>query len=630
MTAVNKIDSNFTGLRFAVEASAGVLPANPVWLVAEPNSYDKFGGSVKTVARNPINEGRQRKKGVVVDVEAEAGYEMDLTSDNSPVLMESFMFAQARRNAELAAPTVTAAGSIYAPASGGAAYYAGNLMFAKAFTKDANNGLRVVTGTPTGTSVAATGSVLENEGGSAGIISRVGHEFGSGVATIDVSGTLPKLMVSGIVAASSVYTTVDNFTNGETVTIDANVYTFQTVLTNVAGNVKIGATQAASLVNLQNAINRDGTGAAGTDFAALCVAHPTVTAVAAATTLTVTAIVAGTPGNAIVTSDTSGDASWTGATLSGGLSRSLLDLGLSIGSWVCLGDDGTNQSFVNPENNGLKRVKLVENSAITFDKSTIAMVTDAGTGKTIRLISGRIIKNEIGTDIVRTTLQFERILGAPDDASTDQQAEYVIGCVADTLDVVIKTADKVTMKLGFMARDQETRTAAEGLKDGERPAAVESDAFNSSSHVARLSLALVDEASEAPTDLFAFLLDCELSIKNNVKANKAIKYLGSFDNSAGNFDVDAKMTAYFATVEAIRSVRENSDVTLDMTFAQDNKGITFDLPLVTIATDGADVKQDEAIMLPITSAAAAGGKLDPNMNHTLLIQYWDYLPTLAA
>ncbi len=628
MTAVSKIDSNFTGLRFAVEQSAGVLPASPVWLPAEPNSYDKFGGQLKTLARNPINDGRQRKKGVVVDLDASAGFEMDLTNENSQVLMESFMFAQARTNNELSVSNVDATSGDYQPASGGDDYYAGNLLFAKNFSNVANNGLAKVA-SATSTSVQ-TDATTADENGASGIISRVGHQFGSGVATIDVSGDLPKLVVSGIVAAAQTLTCTINMLNAETVTIGSKTYTIQDTLTNVDGNVKKGASLAATLTNLQNAINRNGVGTPGTDFATATVAHTQVTAVAGATTLVVTAIIAGTPGNSIATTETGADAVWGAATLTGGTGRSLLDFDLLPGFWICIGGDGTGESFANAQNNGLKRIRYQDNTSFTFDKSTLGMVVDSGTSKTIRIFFGRVIKNEVGADIVRQTVQFERTLGAPDDSSTDQQAEYITGCVADQLSFSMKTADKITMKLNFMSRDQETRTAAEGLKDGERPTALDSDAFNSTSHVARLSLNAIDPASANPADLFAYLLDMDLTINNNVKANKAIAVLGAFDNSAGQFEVDAKMTAYFASVEAIQTVRDNADVTLDLTFAQGNKGITIDMPLVTLATEGADVKQDEAIQLPITSAAASGSKLDTELNHTLLIQYWDYIPDLAA
>jgi hypothetical protein len=628
MTVVNKIDSNFTGLRFAVESNqVGVLPANPVWYPVEPNSYTKFGGTLKTKARNPINDGRQRKKGVIVDFDALAEYEMDLTEDNTQIMMSSFLFANPRTKVELPVGAVSAAG--YAPVAGGAAYFAGNLLYAKGFSLGANNGLSKVTGTPTGVQVPTTAAlVTENSVG--GVISRVGHEFAASVATIDVSGLLPKLVISGVAAASQALTTTGVFTNGETITVGGKTYTLQTVLTNVDGNVKIAGSTALTLTNIANAITLNGLGVPGTDFALAMTDNPLVSATATSTVLTATADVAGTPGNTIGSTTTTANATWGAATLVGGTGRSFLDFGIIPGEYVCIGDDGVGQSFANQSNNGLKRVRALTDNSLTFDKSTLLMVTDAGTGKTIRVIMGRVIKNEVGANIHRQTLQFERTLGAPDDSSSAVQAEYITGCVANTFDLSIKTADKLNLKLGFMARDQETVTAVQGLKVGTRPVLQESDAYNSSSHVARLSLAAIDPTTATPTDLFAFLLDLDLSIKNNVKANKAVKFLGSFDNSAGIFEVDAKMTAYFATVDAIREVRQNGDVTLDITFAQANKGLTFDLPLVTLASDGANVKQDTAIEIPVTSTAATGSKLDINLNHTLLVQYWDYIPTLAA
>lgn len=628
MTAVNKIDSNATGLRFAIENADGTLPALPVWYPLEPNAYDKFGGVLKTVARNPINDSRQRKKGVVVDLDANAGFEMDVTSDNTVRLMQSFLFAQARTKLELSAQAVGASGDDYQPLAGGAAYFANNLLFAKGYTNAENNGLKKVTGSPSATSVPTTAALVD-ENSADGVISRVGHEFASGVCSIDVSGALPKLVVSGIVAASQTLT-ASAIANADTVTIGSRTYTFQDTLTNVDGNVKRTGTLAADLINLRNAINLNSVGVVGVDFAAATTRNVQVTATATGTTLVATAIVAGTPGNSIATTEVGANTAWGAATLAGGTGRSLLDFGLIPGEWMNIGDDGAGTFLVNAQNNGLKRIRRITNSDVTFDKSTVAMVTDAGTSKTLRVFFGRVIKNEAAALIVRQQLQFERTLGAPDTSSSAPQAEYLTHSIADKLDLTVKTADKITMKLGFQSADQETVTAGEGLKVGTRPTIADSDAFNSSSHVARLALAGIDPNNEAPTELFAFLLDMTLSISNNVKANKAIKFLGSFDHTAGTFTVDAKMTAYFSTVEAIRAVRQNSDVTLDITFAQENKGLTIDLPLVTLATDGATVKQDEAIQLPITSSAATGSKIDTNLNHTLLLVYWDYLPNLAA
>ena len=63
----------------------------------------------------------------------------------------------------------------------------------------------------------------------------------------------------------------------ETVVIGAKTYTFQTTLTDVDGNVLIGATIKASLENLIAAINLE-VAEAGTKFAASMTAHPTANA----------------------------------------------------------------------------------------------------------------------------------------------------------------------------------------------------------------------------------------------------------------------------------------------------------------------------------------------------------------
>lgn len=119
------------------------------------------------------------------------------------------------------------------------------------------------------------------------------------------------------VAATGTLTLTANAANGETVTIDAKTYTFQTTLTNADGNVLVGATASDSLDNLIAAITL-GAGS-GTVYAAATTEHPTVTASAGAgDTMTATAKTDGTAGNSIGTSETLVSGSWGGATLSGG------------------------------------------------------------------------------------------------------------------------------------------------------------------------------------------------------------------------------------------------------------------------------------------------------------------------
>lgn len=505
MAAVNKIDSNVTGLRIAEEETPKVLPMTPEWVPHEPNSYDNFGGEIATVARNPINPSRQRKKGVITDLDAAGGFTSDLTQENLQDLLQGFFFADLRTKAELAVATVDGNDDEFDPASGGGAYTAGDLLFAKGFDDAANNGLHVVSGIPDATSVPVT-SALADATTQSGIISRVGHQFVSGDISI-VAGAQPSLV-------SAAY--------------------------------------------------------------------------------------------------------------------DMTDLGLIPGEWIYIGGDLTAEQFATAGNNGFARVREVTEGAIFFDKTAGTMVNDAGTGKTIRIFFGRVLKNETGSDIIRRTYQIERTLGAPDSTKPSEiQAEYLLGAVANELTLNIATADKVTADLSFVAMDHETVTGSDGVKSGDRPALVESDAFNTSSDFTRMKLSLVDESSSNVTPLFAFLTEMSISINNNVSPNKAVATLGAFDVTAGTFEVGGSITAYFSDVAAIAAIRANSSVTLDAHLVKNNKGISIDIPLIVLGDGRPNIEQDQAITLPLSMAAATGAGVHASLDHTALLVFYDYLPTAA-
>lgn len=105
--------------------------------------------------------------------------------------------------------------------------------------------------------------------------------------------------------------------DNDTVTIDTKVYTFKTALTPTEGEVLIGASDTATLLNLLNAINHTGT--PDTDYKCAAV-HPTVTGTSSdATTLVVTAKTKGVAGNSIATTETGAELSWGAVNLEGGI-----------------------------------------------------------------------------------------------------------------------------------------------------------------------------------------------------------------------------------------------------------------------------------------------------------------------
>lgn len=546
MATKNKIDSNVTGLRFIEEASLKVVPTTlvqQVWYPMEPNSYGDFGGEVTTVARSPINAGRQRKKGVVTDLDASGGLVSDITQENLIRLMQGFLFADAREKPDSAglsrertfdatgaeddAPTTIAFTAVdgttdneYDAASGLDVFVAGHIVLASGFGVAANNGLKVVATVTAGTNVEVAETIVDEASPpTAARLQAVGFQFASGDLSVDVDAS---------------------------------------------------------------------------DF-------PRINSAASA--------------------------------FSG--------LGLIPGEWIFVGGDTAVTQFATAAMQGFARIREVDSGGdyIVLDKTQASwgVADDAGTSKTIQIFFGTVIKNESDPDLIkRRSYQLERTLGKNDDTLTGKQAEYIVGSVPNELTLNIPTADKATVDVSFAALDNETIDENDSgtIKSEDTgvsaPAIVEADAFNTSSDVKRIRIGTVSATDSFPAAFFGFAQDLTLTINNNVTADKAIGVLGGFDVTVGQFEVGGSATAYFQSVGAIQSVRNNDDVTLDMHLVKSNAGISIDLPLLSLSDARPNVESDAPILLPLGTEASTGAKINSALDHTLLMVFWPYLPSLAG
>lgn len=517
-----KIDSNITGLRYAQELTLGVLdptPANQRWVELEPNSYADFGGNLTTVARNPINPGRQRKKGSPVNVEASAGWDTDLTQENMQDMLQGFFFANLRRKQEFTGSvTVLTSDDSYGATGIHTGYFAGDLIFVTGCSIASNNGLKNVA-TATGNKVTVSQN-LTDEGPTANVkLVAVGFQFGAGEVEIVNSGS---------------------------------AYPY---------------------------LNR----ASG--------------------------------------------------------SKDFTQLGLIPGEWVFVGGDSAPTQFAQAGNNGFARVRSVTSTRITFDKTQALMVTDTGATKTIQLFKGRVLKNEVGTSIVRRSYTLERTLGVSDPAQpTLEQAEYVIGAVPNEFTFNYSAADKLTCDLAFVGlRPNAINEVVSGantllskISGVVRVAVTEADMFNTSSDISRVSLRPVSATSAFTTPLFTYSEEITVNVNNNNSPNNAIGVFGAFEVTAGTFEVGGEITAYFGDVASVQAVQNNADITLDIIQVKQNAGIVLDLPLLSLGGGLLDVEQDEPVRIPLEPQAATGAKIDPNLNHTALMVFFDYLPTIAG
>jgi hypothetical protein len=130
------------------------------------------------------------------------------------------------------------------------------------------------------------------------------------------------------VAATGVLSFSANATNTEDFTLDTKTYTFEAgPLTDVDGNVLIGATELETLRNLIAAINLEPWGA-GVVYAASMTANPAVRAApGVGNSMAATSVQVGSAGNAIATTENLLSGQWdNGATMVGGDNGDLADI----------------------------------------------------------------------------------------------------------------------------------------------------------------------------------------------------------------------------------------------------------------------------------------------------------------
>lgn len=507
----NKIDSNVTGLRYAEESAIKTLPGSPVWHPLEPNSYKDFGGQTTLMARNPINASRQRKKGVITDLDASGGFVQDLTQNNLTRLLQGFFFAAMREKVTnlplngTAIPFTGIVGSTktYTLGSGtlGTSFVAGDLALMSGFSQSANNGLKNVASS-TGTTVVVTQTSVDETPTAAAKVQKVGVQLGSAEFNIDVSSaSYPRL-------------------------------------------VRVSGT------------------------------------------------------------------------------KDLTTLGLIVGEWVFIGGDSAATKFTTAANNGFARLRAVTSTYLEFDKTASTMTAETGTGKTIQLFFGNVLRNEKDPALIKQrSYQLERTLGQDANGT---MSEYLLGAVPNELSMSIKQADKITVDLSFVAVDHQQRSGSDGLKAGTRPENVDAPAFNTSSDFSRIKMHLITAGNTNPDPLFAFLTELELTINNNVSPTKAVAVLGAFDVTAGTFEVGGNVTAYFADIAAVQAVRNNQDVALDLAVVKANAGMVWDIPLISLGDGRLNVEQDNPITLPLSVEAA-----ESTFGYTLQLNEFPYLPNAA-
>lgn len=296
--------------------------------------------------------------------------------------------------------------------------------------------------------------------------------------------------------------------------------------------------------------------------------------------------------------------------------------GLFPGKWIYIGGDVAGSAFAN--NVGFARIATITANALIFDDVTWEAVAESAAGA-IQFFTGIVIRNEKEAELIkRRSYSLERTLGEGEEGT---QAEYLDGAVANELTINIPQGDKLNVDMSFVACENNYVTGKTGdeVREGVRtPLPVNASAFNTSSDVYRMKMAVLDPANSNPGSLFGYVTEASISINNNASPIKAVGVLGSVDISVGNFEVGGDITALFTTVDAVRAVRNNADVSFNIIFGRENSGFIFDIPLLGLGGGRLNVEKDNPITVPLEPAGA-----ENKNGYTAQYQFFPYLPNLA-
>ena len=244
-STLSAADTNATNLAVCRECEPTALTQ---WTNMQPNDIGSFAPEITTVARNPISQDRNNRKGTVTALAASPSFTSDTFMDMLRYFGASFLYTTWKGAApEGLLPTaVTATG--YTVPSGGA-LAEGTLVYASCWTESANNGLKVVGSGSSATEVVVSGLVAE-AGNPAAVLHVVGVRAAAGDLQIDSAGNLISTTLDfttlGLTVGQQIHIGGEATVNRFATTAD---YGLAHVVSVTANLVVLGGTNAAFTVD---------------------------------------------------------------------------------------------------------------------------------------------------------------------------------------------------------------------------------------------------------------------------------------------------------------------------------------------------------------------------------------------
>lgn len=266
--------------------------------------------------------------------------------------------------------------------------------------------------------------------------------------------------------------------------------------------------------------------------------------------------------------------------VAGGLTSTTLDFttfGLVVGEWLKIGGGVSGEQFNTSQNNDWVRVSGIAAHALTFDVLPTGWAADGGTGRTISVFMGDVLRN--GTTKRSNTIERQYLSHSP------VTYEYLTGMTIDKLSLSMPSQKIATYSKTYMGKSsQVTQARPSGVSDVAAPTY---QVLNTSANVGRIGLG--GTTITGPS----FVMEATVEISNNLRMQNAVGSLGAVGTGNGEFDVTGTLNTYFGDKSILDKVYANSETSFDVRLgrADGNKEtLLVDLPRIKFSSGSPSVQ----------------------------------------
>ena len=307
-------------------------------------------------------------------------------------------------------------------------------------------------------------------------------------------------------------------------------------------------------------------------------------------------------------------------------------LGLTPGQYIHIGSTSTTGALqfglgaLGVGSFGYARITSIAGATINLDKLSPTLISAVGgAGLNQDVIFGRFLRNVPTTaDLdderyLERTYQFEASFPDLGGVGTPEY-EYAIGNFANELTFNLPLTALATGSIGFVGTNSDPITGVRKNNAEEALAPLLTNAFSSSANLASITTDVIAAVSDV------CFKNLTLTLLNNVSPEKCLGTLGATFVNAGLFQADIEGQMLFTSAAIVNAIRNNTTVTLAWILENEDGGVVFDIPAMTLSGGGREFPVDQSVLVNITGASFTSNFF----GYDIGISFFDAVPGALA